>query len=59
MAEYAVVDQASAIKLPDDVPFEVASIIGCAVLTGTGAVLNTAQVVAGSSAALLVVAVWA
>jgi len=53
MAEYAVVDQASAIKLPDDVPFDVASIIGCAVLTGTGAVLNTAQVTAGSSAAVI------
>lgn len=53
MSEYAVVDQASAIKLPDDVPFEVASIIGCAVLTGTGAVLNTAQVAAGSSAAVI------
>lgn len=53
MAEYAVVDQASAILLPDDVPFEVASIIGCAVLTGTGAVLNTAQVPAGSSAAVI------
>lgn len=53
MSEYAVVDQASAILLPDDVPFEVASIIGCAVLTGTGAVLNTAQVPAGSSAAVI------
>ncbi|MEZ4860321.1 MAG: Zn-dependent alcohol dehydrogenase [Caldilineaceae bacterium] len=53
MAEYAVVDEASAIKLPEDVPFAVASIIGCAVLTGTGAVLNTAQVPAGSSAAVI------
>ncbi len=53
MAEHAVVDQASAIKLPDDVPFEVASIIGCAVLTGTGAVLNTADIAPGSSAAII------
>ncbi len=53
MAEYAVVDQASVIKLPDDVPFDVASIIGCAVLTGTGAVLNTAQVTPGSSVAVI------
>ena len=53
MAEYAVIDQASVIPLPDDVPFDVASIIGCAVLTGTGAVLNTAKVPAGSSVAVI------
>ncbi len=53
MAEYAVLDQASVIKLPDDVGYEVASIIGCAVLTGTGAVLNTAQVDPGSSVAVI------
>jgi len=53
MAEYAVLDQASVIKLPDDVSYEVASIIGCAVLTGTGAVLNTAQVAPGSSVAVI------
>ncbi|MEQ8955800.1 MAG: Zn-dependent alcohol dehydrogenase [Gammaproteobacteria bacterium] len=53
MAEHAVLDQASVIKLPDDVGFDVASIIGCAVLTGTGAVLNTAQVVPGSSVAVI------
>lgn len=53
MSQYAVVDEASAITLPEDVPFEVASIIGCAVLTGTGAVLNTAQVPPGSSAAVI------
>jgi len=53
MAEHAVLDQASVIKLPDDVGYEVASIIGCAVLTGTGAVLNTAQVAPGSSVAVI------
>ena len=53
MAEYAVLDQASVIKLPEDVGFDVASIIGCAVLTGTGAVLNTAQVIPGSSVAVI------
>jgi Zn-dependent alcohol dehydrogenase len=53
MAEHAVLDQASVIKLPDDVGYEVASIIGCAVLTGTGAVLNTAQVEPGSSVAVI------
>jgi S-(hydroxymethyl)glutathione dehydrogenase/alcohol dehydrogenase len=53
MAEYAVVSQAGAIPIPDDVPFEVAAIIGCAVATGVGAVLNTARVGAGSSATVI------
>ena len=53
MAEYAVIDQASAIPIPADVPFEVAAIIGCAVATGVGAVVKTAQVAVGSSAAVI------
>lgn len=52
MAEYAVISQASAIPIPEDVPFEVAAITGCAVATGVGAVINTAQVRAGTSAAV-------
>jgi S-(hydroxymethyl)glutathione dehydrogenase/alcohol dehydrogenase len=53
MAEYAVVDQASAIPIPEGIPFEVAAIIGCAVMTGIGAVVKTARVSAGSSAAVI------
>ena len=53
MAEYTVVNEASAIPIPEDVPFEVAAIIGCAVMTGVGAVINTANVQAGSSAAVI------
>jgi S-(hydroxymethyl)glutathione dehydrogenase/alcohol dehydrogenase len=53
MAEYAVVSEAGAIPIPEDVPFEVAAIIGCAVATGVGAVINTARVSAGSSAAVI------
>jgi len=53
MAEYAVIDEAGAIALPDDVPFEVGALIGCAVATGVGAVINTAQAEAGSSAAVI------
>jgi NDMA-dependent alcohol dehydrogenase len=48
-AEYAVVPQESCIKLDSDIPFEIAALIGCAVTTGVGSVLNTAQVKAGSS----------
>jgi S-(hydroxymethyl)glutathione dehydrogenase/alcohol dehydrogenase len=53
MSEYVVIAQAGAIPVPDDVPFEVAAIIGCAVATGVGAVVNTAHVSAGSSAAVV------
>jgi Zn-dependent alcohol dehydrogenase len=53
MAEYAVVHEASAIPFPADVPFEVAAVIGCAVATGVGAVINTARARAGRPAAVL------
>ena len=48
-AEYAVVPQESCVPLRDEVPLPVGALIGCAVTTGVGAVLNTAQVRAGSS----------
>ena len=53
MAEYAVVDEAGVIPIPDDVPFEVAAVVGCAVATGVGAVINTAQAKAGLPAAVI------
>lgn len=53
MAEYTVVTENGVIPIPDDVPFDVAAIVGCAVMTGVGAVMNTAKVVPGSSAALI------
>lgn len=53
MAEYAVIHEASAIPFPEDVPFEVAAVTGCAVATGVGAVINTAQARAGQGAAVI------
>ncbi len=53
MSEYCVIDQASAIPFPADVSFDVAAITGCAVATGVGAVINTARVQPGSSAAVI------
>lgn len=53
MAEYMVISETSAIPFASDVPFEVAALIGCAVMTGVGAVINTAAVRAGSSAAVI------
>ena len=51
-AEYAVVDQRSVVKVPDDVPLQDAALFGCAVITGVGAVLNTANVPQGASMAV-------
>jgi S-(hydroxymethyl)glutathione dehydrogenase / alcohol dehydrogenase len=48
-AEETIMPWQGAIKIDDDVPFEVASLIGCAVMTGVGAAINTAKVVPGSS----------
>ncbi|MEU4348205.1 zinc-binding dehydrogenase [Streptomyces sp. NPDC023838] len=48
-AEYAIVDRSSAVVIDEDVPFDVAAVLGCAMLTGFGAVRNTAGVSAGDS----------
>jgi S-(hydroxymethyl)glutathione dehydrogenase/alcohol dehydrogenase len=47
--EEAVVHQSSAIKIPDEVPLDVAALVGCGVTTGVGAALNTAKVASGST----------
>lgn len=51
-ASHAVVDRRSAVKIADDIPVEIAALFGCAVLTGVGAVLNTASLRAGESVAI-------
>lgn len=48
-AEYALVKEAQAIPIDEDVPFESACLIGCGVLTGFGAALNRARVQPGDS----------
>ncbi|GAA2253066.1 Zn-dependent alcohol dehydrogenase [Streptomyces amakusaensis] len=52
-AEEAVIDAACAVPIPDDVPFDIAALIGCGVTTGLGAAINTAEVEAGSSVAVI------
>jgi S-(hydroxymethyl)glutathione dehydrogenase/alcohol dehydrogenase len=52
-AEEVVVDAGCAVPLPEDVPFDIAALIGCGVTTGLGAALNTADVQAGSSVAVI------
>jgi Zn-dependent alcohol dehydrogenase len=48
MAEYATLDQSSVIKIDSGVPMECAALVGCAVTTGVGAVINTAKIEPGS-----------
>ncbi|MFL6240622.1 MAG: Zn-dependent alcohol dehydrogenase [Actinomycetes bacterium] len=48
-AEEIVVLAAAAQKIASDVPWDIASLIGCGVTTGVGSAINTAKVVPGSS----------
>jgi S-(hydroxymethyl)glutathione dehydrogenase / alcohol dehydrogenase len=48
-AEYVLMQEAGAIRVPDDTPLDIACVIGCAVQTGVGAVLNTARVEEGAT----------
>lgn len=52
-AEYAVVSERSLMPIPKAVPLLDAAIMGCAVITGVGAVLNTAGDVRGKSVAVV------
>ena len=52
-AEHAVVSENSIVKISDEIPFERAAVFGCAVITGIGAVMNTAQIRPGSNVAVV------
>jgi alcohol dehydrogenase len=52
-SEYAVVSRNSLIKVDKDVPFEKVALFGCAVITGVGAVINTANIKLGSTVAVV------
>jgi S-(hydroxymethyl)glutathione dehydrogenase/alcohol dehydrogenase len=47
--ELVVTQAAGAVRIPADVPLDVACVIGCAMQTGVGAVLNTARVPVGAT----------
>jgi Zn-dependent alcohol dehydrogenase len=51
-ADHIVVSEKSAVRVDDDLPFEIAALFGCAVLTGVGAVMNSARVQSGQSVAI-------
>lgn len=50
-AEYAVIDRGSVVVIDKSLPLDIAALFGCAVVTGVGAVINTAQVKPGSTVA--------
>ncbi|SEG94391.1 S-(hydroxymethyl)glutathione dehydrogenase / alcohol dehydrogenase [Thermomonospora echinospora] len=53
MSEYAVVPESAAVRVPSELPMDVASLIGCSITTGVGAVTNNARVPAGASAVVV------
>ncbi|MFO1320259.1 MAG: zinc-dependent alcohol dehydrogenase family protein [Burkholderiales bacterium] len=52
-ADYCVVNRGSLVKIDKHLPFDEAAMFGCAVLTGVGAALNTAQVFPGARVAVV------
>ncbi len=52
-AEMAVMSRRSLVKIDRELPLDQAALFGCAVLTGVGAVVNTAKIPAGATAAVI------
>ena len=52
-AEYALAQERVVLPLPTGIPTDVTSIIGCAVMTGAGAIINTLQVRSGQSVVVI------
>ena len=52
-AEHTVVDQSQVVKIPEDLTFDRACLLVCCVITGVGAVFNTAKVAPGSSVVVI------
>lgn len=53
MAEEVVLPHQSVVKIDADVPWPIASLLGCGVMTGVGAALNAAKVQPGSSVVVI------
>jgi Zn-dependent alcohol dehydrogenase len=52
-AEEAIVDQSQLVRVPDDLPLDRACLLACGVITGAGAVINTAGVRPGESVVVI------
>ena len=53
MSEYSVVDRGSVVAIDKSISLDDAALFGCAVMTGVGAVINTARIRGGDSVAIL------
>lgn len=51
-AQFSVIARESIVKIPQDIAMESVVLFGCAIMTGVGAVVNTAKVAAGTSVAV-------
>ena len=51
-ADHSIVDEQYVVAIPNDIPTDVTAIVGCAVMTGAGAIYNSAKVQAGESVAI-------
>ena len=52
-ADHAVVSRHSLVRIDPDLPFHHAALFGCAVLTGVGAAINSADIKAGQTVAVI------
>lgn len=52
-AEFALVHAHQLARIPTDVPFPIASLLGCGVITGVGAVVNSARVKLGETVVVI------
>lgn len=52
-AEYTLVHENQLARVPDELPFPQASILGCGCITGAGAAINTAKVKSGDTVAVI------
>jgi NDMA-dependent alcohol dehydrogenase len=52
-SEVSIIPAIGAVKIPDDLDMRVAALIGCGVLTGTGAAMNTADIKPGDTVAVV------
>jgi S-(hydroxymethyl)glutathione dehydrogenase / alcohol dehydrogenase len=52
-SEVSIIPAIGAVKIPDDIDMKIAALIGCGVLTGTGAAMNTADIRTGDTVAVV------
>ena len=51
-SNFSVLPEGAVLKIPKDLPFDLAALIGCSVITGVGSVMNAAEMRPGSSVAV-------